>query len=547
MLRNSIKKNNINYSLFSKRFVANNNINNAKPLKTVVKGDAGKKPNGRGYVTALFAVLTLSSIAIGIPYRANKDLEFDNWLMHNVPSSIGYMNFVDKYILGNEKTPATTPTPVKQASTPVQKAPTPVKQAPAPVQKAPAPVKTTSKPETISLSNLDLHALAIDTAGLSPEMVKLVSFYNTLLDKLSTHNIKVEQHIHDELQLSINSAKDNLTSLLKEEPYKKDLIAKVAQLEDDFNNKLEASKEKSLKSLTEKFEKFKNTLEQSNKEQLDSAIQSFNQLSHDEKESQLVSAMVTQLKQFDDLIEKTVDSAYNNKLQRLNELEEYTFEMCSDLEYLNFITKSNLAKQQFSESVSLFKNKFLQETIDSAELSDFLSKWKQLASIVPSSISKCGCKKCGTQGFCNCPCSTKNSLSKAAVESLLKQKENKEPILSREQLVQELQVIKPKIIEASLVPNRDAGLLNYLVAKLFSPMILTKNENKLGFPISDSVESKLARVDYNLNNGKLDKAVEELNSLEGWPRVVESDYLEKVRRHLELETLVDVIEADLRS
>ncbi|XBW35754.1 hypothetical protein QEN19_001324 [Hanseniaspora menglaensis] len=536
MLRNSIKQKST-YSLIAKRLVSNN----VQPIKTVVKGEQAKK-SGRSYVTALFAVLTISSIAVGIPYRASKDLEFDSWIMENVPSAIGYMNFVDKYVLGNEKKRVVASKPI--VTPPITSAP--VKVEPVVATPAPRETKIVEKPSS-SLSNLDLHPLTIKTSSLTPEMAKLVSFYNTLLDKLSTHNIKVEQHIHDELQLSINSAKDNLEALVKEEPYKKDLTAKFEQLEHDFENKLEISKEQSLKELTEGFEKFKNNLEENNKKELDTAIKNFDQLSHDEKESQLISAMVTQLKQFDSLIQKTVDAAYNSKLNRLNELETFTFEMGSDLEYLNFITKTNFAKQQFLESVSLFKNQFLEETIKFEEISSYLKKWQQLASIVPSSISKCGCKKCDSQAFCNCPCSTKNSISKVAVTSLLQQQENNEPVLTKEQLLQELQVIKPKIIEASLVPNKDAGLLNYLVAKIFSPMILTKNESKLGFPVSDSVEDKLARVDYNLNNGKLDKAVEELNSFEGWPRVVESDYLEKVRRHLELQTLVDVIEADLRS
>lgn len=538
MLKNSIRFNK-HCSQVTKRLV-NTNANNLKPLNTVVKGEPSAKKGG-SYLTAFFAVLTISSVLIGIPYRASKDLEFDSWLMENAPATIGYMNFVDKHLLGNRKATA--------AAAPRAVAPAPVaKKEPAPVKPV-LPVKTVKPVEKSSpkLSNLDIHSLAIETSQLSPEMAKLVSFYNTLLDKLSTHNIKVEQHVYEELQLSINSAKGKLEALVREDPYRKDLVEKTSKLDQDFQKKLESSKEKSLKTLTANFETFKNNLEENNKKELATAIQNFNQLSYNEKESELIFAMVTQLKQFDSLIQKTVDAAYNSKLERLDELEEFTFEMGSDLEYLNFITKTNFAKQQFSESVSLFKNKFLKESITADELSSFLTKWQQFSSIVPSSIAKCGCKKCSSQGFCNCPCSTKTSLSKTAVSSLLKKQEISEPILSKEQLLQELEIMKPKIIEASLVPSKDAGLLNYLVAKIFSPLIFTKNESKLGFPISDSVEDKLARADYNLSNGKLDRAVEELNSLQGWPRVVESDYLEKVRRHLEIETLVDVIQADLRS
>jgi len=60
------------------------------------------------------------------------------------------------------------------------------------------------------------------------------------------------------------------------------------------------------------------------------------------------------------------------------------------------------------------------------------------------------------------------------------------------------------------------------------------------------VEAVLARTEALLEEGDLDFAAREMNSLQGWAKVLSKDWLSECRRVLEVKQALDVIATDAR-
>ena len=71
---------------------------------------------------------------------------------------------------------------------------------------------------------------------------------------------------------------------------------------------------------------------------------------------------------------------------------------------------------------------------------------------------------------------------------------------------------------------------------------------KKGMTTGDDVESVLTRTETLLEEGNLDEAAREMNTLEGWAKTLSWDWLGECRRVLEVRQALDVmgVEARLR-
>jgi hypothetical protein len=93
----------------------------------------------------------------------------------------------------------------------------------------------------------------------------------------------------------------------------------------------------------------------------------------------------------------------------------------------------------------------------------------------------------------------------------------------------------PTPVSTALPP---IGLFSYTLSSLGS----YAGFNKLrGIYAENDVESILARVEYHLQREDLDMATRELNLLQGWPKILVSDWLNEARRHLEVKLAMEVM------
>ncbi|KIX06692.1 uncharacterized protein Z518_04668 [Rhinocladiella mackenziei CBS 650.93] len=114
-------------------------------------------------------------------------------------------------------------------------------------------------------------------------------------------------------------------------------------------------------------------------------------------------------------------------------------------------------------------------------------------------------------------------------------------IPSQSQLIDRFRRVASEVRKASLLPE-DAGIASHAASIVLSKVLFKKH----GQPTGEDVESILARTETLLEEGDLDAAAREMNSLAGWAKVLSRDWLGDVRKVLEVQQALDVIETEAR-
>jgi len=110
-------------------------------------------------------------------------------------------------------------------------------------------------------------------------------------------------------------------------------------------------------------------------------------------------------------------------------------------------------------------------------------------------------------------------------------------IPSQPQLIDRFRRVASEVRKASLLPE-DAGVASHAASFILSRVLFKKH----GQPTGTDVESILTRTETLLEEGNLDAAAREMNSLTGWAKVLSRDWLNDVRKVLEVKQALDVIE-----
>ncbi|KAF9888750.1 Formation of crista junctions protein 1 [Aspergillus nanangensis] len=114
-------------------------------------------------------------------------------------------------------------------------------------------------------------------------------------------------------------------------------------------------------------------------------------------------------------------------------------------------------------------------------------------------------------------------------------------IPSTSQIIERFRRVADEVRKASLLPE-DAGIASH-AASLMLSKVMFKKDAVAG---SDDVESVLVRTENLLEQGKIDDAAREMNSLQGWAKILSKDWLGEVRRVLEVKQALEVIETEAR-
>ncbi|KAI9725859.1 MAG: Formation of crista junctions protein 1 [Chrysothrix sp. TS-e1954] len=109
------------------------------------------------------------------------------------------------------------------------------------------------------------------------------------------------------------------------------------------------------------------------------------------------------------------------------------------------------------------------------------------------------------------------------------------------QLVDRFRGVASEVRKASLIPE-DAGAASHAASFLLSKVLFKKQ----GLALGDDVESILTRTETLLEEGNLNDATREMNTLTGWAKVLSKDWLAECRRVLEVRQALDVIAAEGR-
>ncbi|KAK2836906.1 MICOS complex subunit mic60 [Arthroderma sp. PD_2] len=114
-------------------------------------------------------------------------------------------------------------------------------------------------------------------------------------------------------------------------------------------------------------------------------------------------------------------------------------------------------------------------------------------------------------------------------------------IPSSAQIIDRFRRVANEVRKASLLPE-DAGVASHATSYLMSKVMFKKEASSSG----DDVESILTRAEKLLEQGNLDEAAREMNTLRGWSKLLSKDWLADVRRVLEVKQAMEVIETEAR-
>lgn len=103
------------------------------------------------------------------------------------------------------------------------------------------------------------------------------------------------------------------------------------------------------------------------------------------------------------------------------------------------------------------------------------------------------------------------------------------------QLIERFRRVAGEVRKASLLPE-DAGIASHAASFVLSKVMFKRDAVTDG----DDVESVLARTENLLEEGNLDAAAREMNTLQGWAKILSKDWLADVRRVLEVKQAIEV-------
>lgn len=108
-------------------------------------------------------------------------------------------------------------------------------------------------------------------------------------------------------------------------------------------------------------------------------------------------------------------------------------------------------------------------------------------------------------------------------------------IPSSAQIVDRFRRVANEVRKASLLPE-NAGIASHAASLVLSKVMFKKE----GVATGNDVESILTRTENLLEEGNLDAAAREMNSLQGWAKILSKDWLADVRRVLEVRQALEV-------
>ncbi|KAF8604718.1 hypothetical protein BDV93DRAFT_605997 [Ceratobasidium sp. AG-I] len=103
--------------------------------------------------------------------------------------------------------------------------------------------------------------------------------------------------------------------------------------------------------------------------------------------------------------------------------------------------------------------------------------------------------------------------------------------------------VAPAVRRAALVPDTSAGVLSHLASNIFAALRFSRPTYAPN--LSESGKDALsivARAEYLLGLKDLDGAAREVNQLTGWPARLVRDWMDAVRRRLEVEQALEVVQ-----
>lgn len=351
-------------------------------------------------------------------------------------------------------------------------------------------------------------------------------FVDRTVDSLNELIAAVNESSPDLASKAVSEIHQNLTTLsenyLKLTAEKTEQLDKlVAKTRDDLSSRFQAQQVEMSDNFLKEISLAKQEIESKFALKLESEVQSTKSKIALEAENIILHNKLSAIDQFYSVLSEKIDSERNSKLKdlealasRVTEMEKLELEMAKKVNYINSLGDVKSTVSKLTQLVN----------------SDSANKPVELTSAISRLVGLC--------------LPLENEVINAALDTLPSESHllSTGGVLTQSQIIARWELLVPELRSVALLPP-NAGILGHFAAKLFGSLLMPKS----GSPLEDGndLESVIARVNGYLIRNELDNAVEEVSSLKGWSRRLANDWVDESRKKLELEFLVNIINAEL--
>ena len=402
-----------------------------------------------------------------------------------------------------------TPEPSKPKETP------PPKDAPVPIPKA------EEKPAVVAPVK-QISPLTVPAAS-EPVVQELVKIVNDLITVINADNGDAANKYAQPME----KAKDSFASIGSKISAIKEAAEAHAQGQVEAAHKefeerarslisqIEVARAEEAATFREQFEAAREQLAQAYSEKVKVEVQRSSELSDAKLKNELMEQAIELKRQFQQQIRDLVEQERDGRLSKLSSLSSDVSKLQELTSDWNGVIDTNLATQKLQVAVDSVRS-----TLEKAAASQGgrpqpfvreLAALKEVANgdpVVDAAIS---------------------SINPVAYQKGLP---------STSQLVDRFRRVASEVRKASLLPE-EAGVASHAASLLLSKVMFKKQ----GLAEGSDVESILTRTETLLEEGDLDNAAREMNTLNGWAKTLSKDWLADVRKVLEVKQALEVCES----
>lgn len=385
----------------------------------------------------------------------------------------------------------------------------------------PSPKSDPRPPAIAPVTQISPLEIANADESVVQELVKVV---NDLITVINSDNPDAANKYSAPMQ----KAKESLASTASKigtlrDAERKAAEERIAQAHKEFDEgarqllqRIEAAQKEDDVKYREEFESERAKLAQQYEQKLKTEVERTQQVAEQRFQNLLEEQGIEMKRKFISEIQSLVESERDGRLSKLSDLSSNVDDLTELTSNWNGVINSNLATQKLQVAIDTVRSA-LQTSSSETQPKPFV---REMAAL-----------KLSAEG---------DPVVEAAVASINPQAYQR-GIPSAAQLIDRFRRVASEVRKASLLPE-DAGVASHAASVVLSKVMFKKQ----GQPEGNDVESILTRTETLLEEGDLDSAAREMNELQGWAGVLSKDWLNDVRKVLEVKQALDVIETEAR-
>ncbi len=286
----------------------------------------------------------------------------------------------------------------------------------------------------------------------------------------------------------------------------------------ELARRIDAARGEELAHYREEFESEREKLSRSFADKLRTEVDRAQQVSEQRIKNELTEQAIDLKRRFAADVKSLVEKERDGRLSKISELSTNVDDLQKLTSDWNGVIDTNLATQKLQVAVDAVLSSISRATANESRPKPFLNELAALKEVANG-----------------------DPVVDAAIASM-DPTAYQRGIPSPAQLIDRFRRVSSEVRKASLLPE-NAGVASHAASLVLSKLMFKKQ----GQPQGGDVESVLTKAETLLEEGDLDGAAREMNTLHGWAGVLSKDWLQECRKVLEVRQALDVRRVPLTS